>query len=333
MTARTTADPAGVPAASPGVRTTRGIVLDVLRWTGVVLVTGFACYHLVGNRDEVLATLAGIPLASAVTAQLAVLAAIVVSTYGWQALVDHLGAPVGYFRGAQIYLVGQLGKYAPGSVWGYLLQMELGRKAGLARARVFTASLVHFAVIMVTGLLVGVLVVPALAEAVPAVRWIPLAVLPALLALHPRLLSRVTSTVLRVVRRPGLARPLGAGVLGTAAASGALAFALQGVHLWLLAGTLGSGAWAISGLAGLEGVLLCAGAMALGSIASAAAFFLPAGVGAREGVLVAVLVTGGASAAQALAFAAVSRVMFVVADLVLAGSAAGAARREGVRVR
>lgn len=69
---------------------------------------------------------------------------MVVATYGWQVIVDELGAPVGGFRCGQIYLVGQLGKYLPGSVWAYLLQMELGRRAGVPRARVFTASLVQW---------------------------------------------------------------------------------------------------------------------------------------------------------------------------------------------
>ena len=41
----------------------------------------------------------------------------------------------------EVFLVGQLGKYVPGSIWAYVLQMELGKRYGIARARVFAASL------------------------------------------------------------------------------------------------------------------------------------------------------------------------------------------------
>jgi hypothetical protein len=58
------------------------------------------------------------------------IASILVSMYGWQVMVDDLGKPIGHRRGAQICLVGQLGKYMPGSAWAYVLQMELGGKTG-----------------------------------------------------------------------------------------------------------------------------------------------------------------------------------------------------------
>ena len=60
----------------------------------------------------------------------AMIASILVSMYGWQVMVDDLGKPIGYRRGAQSCLVGQLGKYMPGSAWAYVLQMELGGKTG-----------------------------------------------------------------------------------------------------------------------------------------------------------------------------------------------------------
>lgn len=309
-----------VVSSAPG---RRAKLLDAVRWLGVTIVFGFAAYHLITHWSAFWRTLADIPVASSLLAQLTVLAAIVVSTYGWQVALDDLGGPVGYFRGAQIYLVGQLGKYAPGSVWGYLLQMELGRKAGLARARVFAGSVVHFGVIMVTGMMVGIIALPVIFETSPSARWMLLLLPVGLLVLHPGLLTWGTSVVLRLVRRPGLTRPLRGRTIGTIMGSGGIAFALQGVHLWLLAGSVDG-----PGPAGLTGLALCAGAMALGMVASTVAFFLPAGVGAREGVLVAVLMTSGIGATQALAFAAASRVMFVVADLVLAGGSALTSRRD-----
>ena len=55
------------------------------------------------------------------------------------------------------------------------------------------------------------------------------------------------------------------------------------------------------------------------------AFFLPSGAGVREGVIVAVLAASGIDPIQALAFAVASRLMFIIADIVTAGAAAGIA--------
>ncbi|MGH3519289.1 MAG: lysylphosphatidylglycerol synthase domain-containing protein [Haloechinothrix sp.] len=304
---------------------TRAHATGALRWLAIVVVLGFACYHLSANWSEFWDTLAGVAVSSSLLSQLMVLIAIVASTYGWQLIVNDLGRPVGYYRGAQIYLVGQLGKYVPGSVWGYLLQMELGKQAGLARARVFTGSVVHFGVAVVGATMIGSIALPVILDTTPRVLWI-LGLLPiGLIVLHPAVLTWCTSLVLRVLRRPALDHQLEAGTILRILGTIGVAFVFQGLHLWLLANSIGA--------AGLSGLALCIGAMALGMVAGTAAFFLPAGVGAREGVLVAVLMTSGFGATQALAFAAASRVMFILADLILAGGSALAARAATINDR
>lgn len=301
----------------------RAGVIDVARWCGITAVLGFAGYHLGAHWSEFWRTLADIPPVASSLSLVMVLISITASTYGWQMIADDLGPRIGYFRGAQIYLVGQLGKYAPGSVWGYLLQMELGRKAGVARARVFAGSVVHFAITVVTAMMVGLIALPVIFEATAQARWIPLLLPIGLVALHPSVLTRGTSLVLRVLRRPGLDRPLRARTVGAIMGAIVVAFLFQGMHLWLLAGTAGP--------LNVSGLGFFSGAMALSMLVGTMAFFLPAGVGAREAVLVAVLTVNGIGVTQALAFAAASRVMFVVADLVLAGGSALSARLERPR--
>jgi hypothetical protein len=72
--------------------------------------------------------------------------------------------------------------------------------------------------------------------------------------------------------------------------------------------------------------------MALGMLAGIVGFLLPAGVGARELVIIAA-VGPLVGIGEATAYAAVSRLMFVAADLFSAGGAAGMAviarRRKG----
>ncbi|SNR28987.1 hypothetical protein SAMN06265360_101291 [Haloechinothrix alba] len=310
---------AEVEAERPPRGGTRGArVVNALRSLAVVVVVAFACYYLARNWGEFRATISGIAWQSATLSLLVLCLAIAVTTYGWRVMVDDIGPPVGYRKAAQVFLVGQLGKYAPGSVWLYLLQMELGKKAGLSRARVFTAALVHTGIGLVIGMLVGVVALPVILDTSPAARWVLVLLPVGLVAMHPGILTRMTSLVLRVLRKRGLDHRLRMPTIGRIiGASGAAKF-LQGLHLWLLANSVGT--------PGLLGLLLCAGAMSLGMAAGTAAPVFPAGVGAREGVIVAVLVVSGIGAAQAAAFAAASRVMFILADLITAAGSVALAR-------
>ena len=274
--------------------------VNAARWLAIVVVIAFAIRVLIDNWSEFWRTLAAIPWENSGLAMVALVASIGVSAYGWQVVVDGLGAPIGYRLGARICLVGALGKYVPGSVWAYLLQAELGSKAGLSRARVFSGSLMQF--------VIGVVAAAPLAMLAGPRGWL-FAVLPLVVALHPALLNRTAAVLLRRLRRPPLEAELTFGTIGRAFGAALVAWTLQGVHLWLLAGSVP--------------LLTCVGAMALAMTAGSFAFLLPSGAGVREAVLVAILTAAGLPAGKALAFALASRVMFTVADLLTALISAG----------
>ncbi|WP_414936323.1 lysylphosphatidylglycerol synthase transmembrane domain-containing protein [Amycolatopsis sp. cmx-11-51] len=299
-------------------KSTKAKILDVVRWIAIIAVVGFAAKTLVANWDEFWRTLSDVAWESSTLSLVALIAAIMVSTYGWQVMVDDLGKPIGYARGAQICLVGSLGKYVPGSVWAYLLQMELGRKAGLARARIFTGSLIQLGVGVVSALVVSLLAAPAVFSNSPRAMWLFVLIPVGLAMLHPRVLTWGTSLVLRILRRPPLDHRLSWSVVGKVFGSSTAAWALQGVHLWLLANSVGT--------PGFSGFVLCVGAMAVAMTVGTFAFILPSGVGVREVAQVAVLTASGLTVGQATAFAIASRVMFTVADLITAASAALSAR-------
>src|SRR4051794_26016411 len=150
-------------ATAPSTRhTLKGRLFHWGRILLVLAVVAAAVWTVHGHWVEVRDTVEHMSWTDWLPAFLALPVAIGLSTLSWQLLVDELGEPAGFSRGAQIFLVGQLGKYLPGSVWAYVLQMELGRRAGLARARVFTATLFSLAVAVVAGLLWGVVRPPAL---------------------------------------------------------------------------------------------------------------------------------------------------------------------------
>ena len=101
-----------------------------------------------------------------------------------------------------------------------------------------------------------------------------------------------------------------------------------GLHLWLLADTR-------EGLT-ISPLSLCIGTMAIAMLAGLAFFMLPSGVGAREFVIV-VALSPVVGIGRATAYAAVSRAMFILAELVSAGTAAGLLllkqRRRAIRTR
>ena len=175
---------------------------------------------------EVSATLASLEVRTWLPSLLAVPVGIACATMSWQVFVDDLGTPVGPARGGQIFLVGQLGTYVPGSVWAYILQLELGRRAGVARARVFTANVFSLAVAVVAALTVGSLAIPAVTHANPGLerlRWLYVLLPLGIIGLHPRVLSSAAGRGFRVLGRPSqdhrIRKRTVAGSLGWALAS------------------------------------------------------------------------------------------------------------------
>src|SRR6266567_3201633 len=295
-----------------------GVVLTWARRVLLVVVVAVALWTLVRNWPTVSATLKTVPWGITVFSQLAVIVGIIVGTLAWQTMLNGLGKPVSVLRGAQINLVGQLGKYVPGSLWAYLLQMELGRKAGVGRTRVFTASLIQVGVGLVSALMIGVLALPVMLRHTPGVRYLFILLPIGLVLLHPKILTKLTNLALKILRRAPLAEPLTYAVVLKSLALQLLSFACLGAHLFLLARAVGAAP-------GITGFLLCAGAISVGLTAGMFFFVLPSGAGIRDGVIVAVLISA-LPYSQALAFAVVSRVMFILADVITAGLAALLAR-------
>jgi len=312
-----TADTTLTETAPKTVGNKKAVVITWLRRVLVIAVLAGAAYQLVVQWPDVSRTLASLPWPSVVLSFLAVLAGLGLGPPMWRTVLRDLGTPVRMRDASMIYLVGQLGKYIPGSVWAFLLQMELAKTVGVTRVRAFTASVVAAGLGIVASLIAGFLAMPVILDGHQEYLWIFVLLPLGLVLLHPRPLTWIVSLTLTLLRRAPLPHPLTAAAIVRTLGLGLATFVLLGVHLWLLADSLGS--------PGLSGLMLCIGAMSLAMTAGLLAFFLPSGLGAREVVLVAALSTA-LPAGSALALAVVSRVMFTVVDLALAGGAAVAAR-------
>jgi hypothetical protein len=245
---------------------------------------------------------------------------ILCATVSWQTIVDGLGTPVGRRAGGQVFLVSQLGKYLPGSIWAYLMQLDLGRKAGVLRSRVLAATVLSTVIAVVAALLAAAVALPALAQRDPrlgALLWLYLLVPVALVMLHPRVLRALTRTGFRLLRLKPPQRDLQLSTVFQSLLWALGGYICFGLHLWALVSTLPGGQSA--------SVSLCVGTMAVGMLAGLFFFLLPSGIGVREAIIVTAL-TPAVGAGSAIAVAAISRVFLTGADLVTAGGAALLAR-------
>lgn len=282
----------------------------------VVLV--FAAVFVVRNWDGIVDGLRRLTVLDGVVAMVAIGVGLVGSALTWRSLLAGLGSPLPVPVAARVFLLGQIGKYVPGSVWPIVAQAEMSREHGVPRARAAFASLLQMVVALVTGVVVAAACLAVSAQdALRTYWWLLLVAVAGAVVLVPPVFERLLGLALRLLRRPGSARLPGR-ALASAGLWSALMWVAFGTQMWVLARTTGSTdprLW-----------LLSTGAYALAWCVGFVIVFLPAGAGAREAVLV--LVLGPAvGREQALALALVGRALMLVADLAAAALAVLAERR------
>lgn len=325
-------DPEAAPAAA-----SRGLprwVSLAIRLVVIAAIVAGIAWSIVSQWPKVRETWLGLAWESVALSVLFALAGMFANSMAWRAAARDLEHRISVPAALQICMVGQLGKYIPGSVWAYVLQVELGKRAGLPRARAFLATLVSLGLTVAAALALGLLSLPQLRSAAEStdsdyagsvkVALIIVTVLVpiAIICSIPAVLTRLVQLVLKVLRRPPLQHKLTFPGVGRVVGWSALGYTLFGVHLWLLTNAQAA--------PGLKGLLLCVGAFAIAMIVGMFAFLSPSGLGVREAVLVAAMApfladAGGVGAAMGIAVA--SRLVFTAADLIGAGAAAIAARR------
>lgn len=231
----------------------------------------------------------------------------------WRGTLAVLGSPLPHRPAARMFFVAQLGKYVPGSVWPVVVQMRLGRENGVPRQRTALAFLLTLGLSVLVGLLVGLAALPALVAAEGRVVLFALLALPVLLLLLvPWVLNLLLGTFLRLLRRPGLDRPLLGRDVARGVAWTVALWVVFGLHVWLLAVGLGAD-WR-------ETLPVAIGGFAVAFSIGPLLVVLPAGAGVREAVLV--LLLGSVLATpDATAVALTSRGLLMLTDGLLALSA------------
>ena len=271
----------------------------------VLLVIGFAWWGFAGRWAE-------IGHAAAATGAVRLCVAVVCATGGlaltgvlWRSLLARLGSPVPLRDAGAVFFVGQLGKYVPGSVWSFAVQAQLGRRHGVPARSSVTASALFLILHTFSGLVLGGLLVAGgvVSTDLDLVWWLLLvaggaaAMTPPVLRVLGRRLSGVD------VAAPDLLRSL---VLMT------MVWACYGASLWVLLPS--------------TDLLAAVAAFALAHAAGVLLVFAPAGLGAREAVLIALLAPA-VGVPTAAAAALLARVAHSIGDFAIAAGAAARSRR------
>lgn len=237
---------------------------------------------------------------------------------GWRVILADLGSPLHLAPAGGVFFVGQLGKYLPGSVWTVLVQADMASHLHVPRRRTGVTGLVTIGLSVLTGLLVGLPALPLLLQrSAGSSGWLLLAVPLFVVLVWPALLNRLIAWGLRVLRREPLEETLSTRAILTTVGLYALAWVLFGVHILVLALAVGGGTGVT--LASLTGYAL-AGSLGMLTV------ILPAGLGARDGIL-AIVLASAMPLSAGTAVALVSRFVVTVVDVLAAAAGWAYARR------
>jgi uncharacterized membrane protein YbhN (UPF0104 family) len=287
-------------------------VLAVLRSTPVrvgflVLALALAVVAVARSWDDVVAALGRID-ARAVVAALALTVGYVAATLlSWRAVLADLGSPLRLRDASPLFVVSQLGKYVPGGVWNVVAAAELGAGHRIPRRRSASAMAVAVLVSLVTGGVVASIAVVLAPTARDSYAWVVVLV-PVLVALLvPAVLNRLLTWVLRVARREPLEHALTARGTGVAVGWSLVAWLAAGAQVWVLATAVGMPATGRT-------FALAVGGYALAWVVGFLVVVAPAGLGAREVVLAAVL-AGQLDRGSVIAVVLLSRIATTVVDV------------------
>src|SRR5215218_7085788 len=141
---------------------TRSRLLDVVRVALLVVIVSACVVALWANWQEVSGQLRRLSVPVVLGAFVLVTLAPVLTLMGWRVLLEDLGTHLAPAPASSVFLVGQLGKYLPGSVWTVVAQAEMGAKLSVPRRRMAVVGILSIGLAVLTGCLLGILAIQPL---------------------------------------------------------------------------------------------------------------------------------------------------------------------------
>jgi uncharacterized membrane protein YbhN (UPF0104 family) len=290
-------------------------LLKVARVTIAVVMLAAVVYAIAKNWTDVSAELSKISWTTFLWSTLAAAVGTWLTMIGWKVILRDLGSDLHLAPASGVYFVGQLGKYLPGSLWSVLVQADIASHLKVPRRRTAVAGLLALGFALLTGLLVGLPAASFLLHRSTSSGfdwWLLLGIPLLVLLCVPRLLNAVIARLLRAMRRPALEHELSTGAVLRAVGIFIAVWLCFGLHTLLLALAVTSGGAPHPDLttASMTGYAL---SVSLGMLT----VVLPAGIGAREGLLTVILSTAMPTSAAA-AVAIMSRFIVTIVDVLAA---------------
>lgn len=245
----------------------------------VLAAVGMAAWALVSRWDQVREGLAAFSWMRIAMVVLLSLVYVVCTQRSWRAVVNDLGASVGWRTTSAVFYISQVGKYLPGGVWNIVAAAELGVDRGITRARSVAAMIISILLAIITGTVFGLGAVLFGPDTRLSGYWWTALLIPVLVVLlWPRVLNRILALAYRLLKKAEPAPH----VSGPAV----LVAALWAFIGWIVAGTQ---VWALGVGVGMPGtgstLALALGGYALAWIVGFLAVIAPAGLGVREVIL------------------------------------------------
>ena len=288
----------------------------VIVFGAIVATFSFLGWTLVSNWSDLSSEEIDVQPAILVLSILPGIAAVVVIGLTWAYLVRYLegGDSASAQSLLKIFLYSWVGRYVPGKVAYVAGRFLLGRSLHISSASLAGSMAYEGVLLLVAGAaLASVTLVPTLAIESESV--LPYLALPALAAggvivLHPRVLGWALRFGLRVAGRESVEfkRLLPPGQIAKVTGMYVGAFLLNGVGFYLLIVSLTDYS--------PRYLPLAVGLFGLASVVGLISVFAPAGIGVREGILVAVLQTT-MPIEVAILVSLIARVWATVIDLIL----------------
>lgn len=273
---------------------------------------GFVIYRVIEGWPAVSATVSGGSPLVVVSAVVVGLTGMSVIGLSWRFLLTRLGARIGVLECLSRYFVGQLGKYVPGGVWPIVGRAEMARRSGIEGPTAYASTLLSLGMTYLASLISAALFLALAGGGAAGLSWAPwlLLVVPVgVLVLHPTVLRTAMRLARRVTRRE----------LPVSIPNWSTSILLTALHVpaWILisAATF----LAMVGVGGSEDFAQIAFATSMSWFLGFVVVGLPGGLGVREAVFTALVVSLDPAVAAAVAL--VSRMVFVVVDLLGAGIA------------
>lgn len=289
---------------------TRTHAMRSARIVFVLITAALAWWGFRGRWDEIGGAVADTGPARLVVAMGCAVGGLVLTGVVWRMLLSALGSRIEPGEASAVFFVGQLGKYVPGSIWSFAAQAELGRRCGVPARSTVAASTLFLVMHAVSGLILGGILVAAGAVRTDlGVGWWLLLSAVGAITLSPPLLRAAGDNV------------AGAGMRTRFDGSDLVRGLALMTGVWACYGTC---LWVLTPAARTEpqDMVTASAAFALAHTAGVLIVFAPAGLGAREAVLI-VLLAPSVGVPAAAAAALLARVTHSVADFALAAGAAG----------